>query len=132
MGVLMYEMCAGYPPFFDEDHFKLYGKIMAGKVKYPSHFHPSLKELLKKLLTSDLTKRYGNLRGGATDIKNHSWFEGVNWDQVYNRMVDAPYRPTVSGEGDASNFDNYPEDAEQYGGYPSEETDTFGTYFPGF
>ncbi|KAF9915670.1 camp-dependent protein kinase catalytic subunit, partial [Linnemannia zychae] len=132
MGVLMFEMCAGYPPFFDEDHIKLYGKIMAGKVRYPSHFSPALKDILKRLLTSDLTKRYGNLRGGATDIKHHPWFEGVNWDQVYSRQIEAPYRPTIMGEGDASNFDDYPEDAEQYGVYPPGEADEYGTYFPGF
>ncbi|KAF9273553.1 camp-dependent protein kinase catalytic subunit, partial [Mortierella alpina] len=132
MGVLMFEMCAGFPPFFDEDHIKLYGKIMAGKVKYPSHFQPALKDLLKRLLTADLTKRYGNLRGGATDIKNHPWFEGVNWDLVYSRQIEAPYRPTILGEGDASNFDDYPEDAEQYGVYPPSEMDELGSYFPGF
>ncbi|KAG0086435.1 camp-dependent protein kinase catalytic subunit [Podila epicladia] len=132
MGVLMFEMCAGFPPFFDEDHIKLYGKIMAGKVKYPPHFSPALKDLLKRLLTADLTKRYGNLRGGASDIKNHVWFEGVNWDQVYSRQIEAPYRPTIMGEGDASNFDDYPEDAEQYGVYPPGEQDELGSYFPGF
>ncbi|KAG0204546.1 cAMP-dependent protein kinase catalytic subunit [Mortierella sp. GBA30] len=132
MGVLMFEMCAGFPPFFDEDHIKLYGKIMAGKVRYPPHFQPALKDLLKRLLTADLTKRYGNLRGGATDIKNHPWFEGVNWDMVYSRQIEAPYRPTIMGEGDASNFDDYPEDAEQYGVYPVGETDDLGSFFPGF
>ncbi|KAF9434717.1 camp-dependent protein kinase catalytic subunit [Entomortierella beljakovae] len=132
MGVLMFEMCAGFPPFFDEDHIKLYGKIMNGKVRYPQQFSPSLKDLLKRLLTADLTKRYGNLRGGASDIKNHMWFEGVNWDMVYSRQIEAPYRPTVLGEGDASNFDDYPEDAENYGVYPSGEKDDLGMYFPGF
>ncbi|KAF9191451.1 hypothetical protein BGZ51_007307 [Haplosporangium sp. Z 767] len=132
MGVLMFEMCAGFPPFFDEDHIKLYGKIMAGKVRYPPHFSPALKDLLKRLLTADLTKRYGNLRGGASDIKNHPWFGGVNWDQVYSRQIEAPYRPTVLSEGDASNFDDYPEDAEQYGVYPVGEVDELGSYFPGF
>ncbi|KAF9922171.1 cAMP-dependent protein kinase catalytic subunit [Linnemannia zychae] len=132
MGVLMFEMCAGFPPFFDEDHIKLYGKIMAGKVRYPPHFQPALKDLLKRLLTADLTKRYGNLRGGASDIKNHAWFEGVNWDMVYSRQIEAPYRPTIMGEGDASNFDDYPEDAEQYGVYPIGEQDELGSFFPGF
>ncbi|KAG0365183.1 camp-dependent protein kinase catalytic subunit [Gamsiella multidivaricata] len=132
MGVLMFEMCAGFPPFFDEDHIKLYGKIMAGRVRYPPHFSPALKDLLKRLLTADLTKRYGNLRGGATDIKNHVWFEGINWDMVYSRQVEAPYRPTILGEGDSSNFDDYPEDAENYGVYPADEMDELGMYFPGF
>ncbi|KAG0306162.1 camp-dependent protein kinase catalytic subunit [Dissophora globulifera] len=132
MGVLMFEMCAGFPPFYDEDHIKLYGKIMAGKFRYQPHFSPAFKDILKRLLTADLTKRYGNLRGGATDIKNHVWFEGINWDMVYSRQIEAPYRPTILGEGDSSNFDDYPEDGETYGVYPAGETDELGMYFPDF
>jgi hypothetical protein len=36
----------------------MYEKILQGKVKWPSHFDPAAKDLLKRLLTSDLTKRY--------------------------------------------------------------------------
>jgi protein kinase A len=47
---------------------KLYEKIIAGKVRYPSYFEPLSKDLLKSLLTSDLTKRFGNLRSGSHDM----------------------------------------------------------------
>lgn len=72
-------MLAGYPPFFSEDHVVLYEKILAGKCKYPSHFDPNAKDLCKHLLTGDLTRRYGNLRGGVQDIKQHPWFAGIDW-----------------------------------------------------
>ncbi|CAG8552700.1 2283_t:CDS:2 [Diversispora eburnea] len=100
LGVLIFEMLAGYPPFYDEDHMKLYEKILAGKIKYPSFFDVMAKDLLKRLLTSDLSKRYGNLKGGSADIKNHGWFKGVDWERLARREVTAPYIPHFSGEGD--------------------------------
>nr|CAG8530204.1 11470_t:CDS:2 [Entrophospora candida] len=115
LGVLIFEMLAGHPPFYDDDHMRLYEKILAGKIKYPSYFDPLAKDLLKRLLTADLSKRYGNLRGGSKDIKNHQWFKSVDWEKLLKREFIPPYIPNVKGEGDASNFDVYPEEREPYG-----------------
>lgn len=69
---------------------------------------------MKRLLTPDLSCRYGNLKNGAEDIKNHKWFSGVDFVRVSNRQVRAPYVPNIRGEGDASHFDRYPETREKY------------------
>jgi len=37
LGILIYEMLAGYPPFFDENPFGIYQKILAGKIEFPRH-----------------------------------------------------------------------------------------------
>lgn len=103
------------PPFYDDDHLKLYEKILAGKIRWPSYFDPSAVSLLRKLLTSDLSKRYGNLKGGSSDIKRHAWFEGVDFNLLLAKQIRAPYVPTIRGDGDASHFDKYPETNEQYG-----------------
>ncbi|KAI8925499.1 kinase-like domain-containing protein [Entophlyctis helioformis] len=115
LGVLIYEMVAGYPPFYHEEHMKLYENILACKPKFPANFDPQCKDLVKRFLTSDLTKRFGNLRGGVQDIKRHKWFAGVDWDKLKNLEIQAPYIPPLKGDGDASNFDTYPEDHEPYG-----------------
>ena len=39
----------------------------------------------------DLTKRYGNLRNGVNDIKNHKWFATTEWIAVYQRKVRGPF-----------------------------------------
>ncbi|KAI8086213.1 camp-dependent protein kinase 1 [Halteromyces radiatus] len=115
LGVLIYEMLAGQPPFYDDDHLKLYEKILAGKVRWPTFFDQAAVSLLRKLLTSDLSKRYGNLKAGSDDIKRHAWFEGVDFNLMLARQIRAPYIPTIRGDGDASHFDKYPETNEQYG-----------------
>ncbi|KAJ3109960.1 camp-dependent protein kinase catalytic subunit [Physocladia obscura] len=114
-GILIYEMLAGHPPFYDDDHFKLYEKILACKPKFPSHFDPNAKDLVKRILTTDLTKRYGNLKSGVEDIKRHPWFNELDWQALEDCKIPAPYLPPCSKEGDASNFDEYPEDYEPYG-----------------
>lgn len=56
-------------------------------MKFPSHFSNELKDLLKNLLQVDLTKRFGNLKNGVADIKNHKWFAACDWIAIYQRKV---------------------------------------------
>uniref|UniRef100_A0A670K8E7 cAMP-dependent protein kinase n=1 Tax=Podarcis muralis TaxID=64176 RepID=A0A670K8E7_PODMU len=87
LGVLIYEMAAGYPPFFADQPIQIYEKIVSGKVRFPSHFSSDLKDLLRNLLQVDLTKRFGNLKNGVNDIKNHKWFATTDWIAIYQRKV---------------------------------------------
>jgi len=80
-------MAAGYPPFFADQPIQIYEKIVSGKVRFPSHFSSELKELLRNLLQVDLTKRYGNLKNGVNDIKNHRWFASTDWIAIYQKKV---------------------------------------------
>uniref|UniRef100_A0A8C5A549 cAMP-dependent protein kinase n=1 Tax=Gadus morhua TaxID=8049 RepID=A0A8C5A549_GADMO len=110
LGVLIYEMAAGYPPFFADQPIQIYEKIVSGKVRFPSHFSSDLKDLLRNLLQVDLTKRFGNLKNGVNDIKNHKWFSTTDWIAIYERKVEAPFMPKCRGPGDTSNFDDYEEE----------------------
>ncbi|KAJ8660019.1 hypothetical protein O0I10_004246 [Lichtheimia ornata] len=130
LGILIFEMLAGYPPFYDEDHVKLYEKILHGRIRWPQYFDPDARDLLKRLLTSDLSKRYGNLKGGADDVKGHRWFHSVDFNKVVARQMRAPYIPQIRGDGDASHFDRYPETQEQYG--VTNTSDPYGHLFPDF
>ncbi|TRY77505.1 hypothetical protein DNTS_035095 [Danionella cerebrum] len=84
LGVLIFEMLAGYPPFFDDNPFGIYQKILAGKLEFPRHLDFYVKDLIKKFLVIDRARRLGNMK--------------------------PPIVPKVSHEGDTSNFDTYPED----------------------
>lgn len=76
--------------------------LSQGKVRYPTYFDATAKELLKNLLVGDLSKRFGNLRSGAADIFLHPWFNEVDWEKLYRREIPAPYVPRIEGDGDAS------------------------------
>jgi len=113
LGVLLFEMLAGYPPFFDDNPFGIYEKILANRIHFPKHFDANAKDLLKKLLASDRTRRLGNLKGGADDVKKHKFFKGIDWEALAEGQVKAPIQPIVKGEGDASNFETYKEVEEE-------------------
>ena len=122
-------MVAGFPPFYHEDQMKVYEKILECKPKFPSHVRPECKDLVKRFLTTDLTKRFGNLKGGAKDVKDHPWFDGVDWQKLLNLDIAAPFVPPLKGDGDTSNFDSYPEDHEPYG---ATGPDPYSDKFKGF
>lgn len=112
LGVLMFEMLAGYPPFFDENPFGIYQKVLACRLDFPRHFDVKAKDLIKRLLTPDRAKRYGCLKAGAEDLKKHKWYKGMDWDLLLSRSVQPPYVPGVRSIDDTSMFDSYPESAE--------------------
>lgn len=113
LGILIYEMIVGYPPFVDEDPMGIYQKILSGKIVFPKLFDKNAKALVKKLLTADLGKRYGNLKNGVDDIKDHKWFKEIKWQNLLAKNIDAPFKPVVKSESDTSNFDDYPDSEEQ-------------------
>ncbi|XP_075873584.1 cAMP-dependent protein kinase catalytic subunit PRKX isoform X1 [Nelusetta ayraudi] len=110
LGILVFEMLAGYPPFFDDNPFGIYQKILAGKLEFPRHLDFYVKDLIKKFLVIDRARRLGCMKNGADDIKKHRWFKTIDWDAVPQRKLKPPIVPKVTHEGDTSNFDVYPED----------------------
>lgn len=110
LGILIFEMSAGYPPFFADQPLQIYEKIVSGKIRFPSHFSSDLKELLKSMLQVDLSKRFGNMKNGVGDIKHSKWFGDTDWVGIYNKKLTSPFIPKIKGAGDTSNFDDYEEE----------------------
>ena len=110
LGILIYEMLAGYTPFYDEaGPTQMYSKILAGKVLFPSSFSPAAQELIASLLQIKPTRRLGVLMGGASLIMRHAWFEGLDWTALYNKTITPPISVDIKDKFDLSHFDAYPE-----------------------
>lgn len=65
----------------------IYEKVLSGKLKFTDDFDEEAKDLVRKLLKVDRSRRLGNLKGGVDDIKNHPYFKGVDWKMVAERKV---------------------------------------------
>lgn len=94
LGVLMYEMICGYPPFYDKSREKLFQMIKNPYVTYPNDISSTVIDLLKKLFVVNPKQRLGS--SGASEIKSHPFFSNVNWNDVYNLKVRPPFMPRVT------------------------------------
>ena len=62
LGVLVFEMLAGYPPFYDDNPMGIYQKIMDGYYEFPPHIEPKARDLIKSFLCADRSLRLGFAR----------------------------------------------------------------------
>lgn len=109
LGVLIFEMVVGAPPFYAEDPMEVYEKILSGNPAMPTFFTRNLSDLIKKLLRSQQGKRLGNTRGGTAAVVKHKWFSSFDWASIENGEAKPPYVPNVAGKDDVTNFDQFDE-----------------------
>ena len=77
---------------------------------WPRNIDLVAKDLIKKLLVSDRTKRLGTMKNGSEDIKRHKWYKAIEWEHVVQKKLQPPIIPKVNHDGDTKNFDRYEED----------------------
>ncbi|XP_026133739.1 cGMP-dependent protein kinase 1-like isoform X2 [Carassius auratus] len=114
LGILMYELLTGSPPFSGPDPMKTYNIILRGidMIEFPKKITKNAANLIKKLCRDTPSERLGNLKNGVKDIQKHKWFEGFNWDGLRKGTLMPPIIPNVTSSTDTSNFDSFPEDNE--------------------
>lgn len=105
VGVMLYELLVGEPPFYNESLIGTYAAIMnhSQSLVFPDDIPLSdeVKDLIRSLLT-DKEIRLG--RNSASEIKNHKWFKTVNFDKISTSTP--PYIPDIKGVTDTSHFDD--------------------------
>ena len=98
LGIFLYELLYGRPPFMANDPYEIFQKVLSEKIKFSKTFDKSAKSLVKKLCEHDLSKRLGNLKGGVTDVKTHRFFKTIDWDALLSMKVKAPYIPEINAK----------------------------------
>jgi len=110
LGILIFEMLAGYPPFSDEPNRTIFEKIPTDRVEFPEFFDPEARDLIEKLLVVEPSRRLGCRTAGlngAEDIKRHPWFKTVDWANVMTKTIQGPVNPGITKDGDTHNFYKY-------------------------
>lgn len=104
LGVLLYEMLAGLPPFYDEVTDDMYRKILNDPLRFGPEFESEARSILTSLLTRDPSQRLGV--NGAEEIKKHPFFSNyVDFKKLSQKKIQPPFKPSVASPVDVSNFD---------------------------
>jgi serum/glucocorticoid-regulated kinase 2 len=95
LGVLLYEMLTGLPPFYDENTNEMYRKILSEPLHFPGPeiVPPAAKDILTKLLNRKPEQRLG--ANGASEIKAHPFFHSIDWRKLLQRKYEPTFKPNV-------------------------------------
>ncbi|XP_040333944.1 ribosomal protein S6 kinase alpha-5 isoform X4 [Herpailurus yagouaroundi] len=108
LGVLMYELLTGASPFTVDgeknSQAEISRRILKSEPPYPQEMSALAKDLIQRLLMKDPKKRLGCGPRDADEIKEHLFFQKINWDDLAAKKVPAPFKPVIRDELDVSNF----------------------------
>uniref|UniRef100_A0A060T3U1 Serine/threonine-protein kinase SCH9 n=1 Tax=Blastobotrys adeninivorans TaxID=409370 RepID=A0A060T3U1_BLAAD len=105
LGVLVFEMCCGWSPFYAEDNQQMYKNIAFGKVRFPKDaLSPEGRNFVKGLLNRNPKHRLGALED-TRELRRHEFFRDIDWDLLRAKKIPPPFKPHVTSETDTSNFD---------------------------
>ncbi|XP_048708657.1 ribosomal protein S6 kinase alpha-5 isoform X4 [Lepidochelys kempii] len=108
LGVLMYELLTGASPFTVDgeknSQAEISRRILKSEPPYPQEMSALAKDVIQRLLVKDPKKRLGCGPGGAGEIRQHPFFQKINWDDLAAKKIPAPFKPVIRDELDVSNF----------------------------
>ena len=104
LGVVFFEMLVGIPPYFSNNQEQIFKNIDKAELIIPNFISKKGQNLIKSLLVKNPAERLGS-KYDIEEIKEHSYFEDVDWDKVYNRE----YRPPPIIKDNNIKFFGYPQ-----------------------
>ncbi|OBT73245.1 AGC/AKT protein kinase [Pseudogymnoascus sp. 05NY08] len=105
LGVLVFEMCCGWSPFYAEDTQQMYKNIAFGKVRFPRDtLSTEGRNFVKGLLNRNPKHRLGAI-DDAEELKRHPFFADIDWEALTKKLITPPFKPKLKSETDTSNFD---------------------------
>ncbi|KAL8904295.1 MAG: hypothetical protein Q9207_003359 [Kuettlingeria erythrocarpa] len=105
LGVLVFEMCCGWSPFYADDTQQMYKNIAFGKVRFPKDaLSNEGRNFVKGLLNRNPKHRLGAIND-AEDLKSHPFFADMDWIALANKSIVPPFKPQLTSVLDTSNFD---------------------------
>ncbi|RXM96829.1 Serine/threonine-protein kinase greatwall [Acipenser ruthenus] len=101
LGVCLFEFLTGVPPFNDETPQQVFQNILNRDIPWPEgeeELSQDSKFAIEALLTTDVAQR-----AGLKELKQHSLFDGLDWDNLQNQAM--PFIPQPDDETDTTYFE---------------------------
>nr|XP_030706628.1 ribosomal protein S6 kinase alpha-6 isoform X4 [Globicephala melas] len=102
-GVLMFEMLTGTLPFQGKDRNETMNMILKAKLGMPQFLSAEAQSLLRMLFKRNPANRLGS--EGVDEIKRHLFFANIDWNKLYKREVQPPFKPASGKPDDTFCFD---------------------------
>uniref|UniRef100_A0A8D2N9D1 non-specific serine/threonine protein kinase n=1 Tax=Zonotrichia albicollis TaxID=44394 RepID=A0A8D2N9D1_ZONAL len=104
-GVLMFEMLTGTLPFQGKDRNETMNMILKAKLGMPQFLSPEAQSLLRMLFKRNPSNRLGAGSDGVEEIKRHPFFSTVDWNKLFRREIQPPFKPASGKPEDTFCFD---------------------------
>ncbi|XP_029141621.1 ribosomal protein S6 kinase alpha-6 [Protobothrops mucrosquamatus] len=104
-GVLMFEMLTGTLPFQGKDRNETMNMILKAKLGMPQFLSPEAQSLLRLLFKRNPSNRLGAGPDGVEEIKRHPFFSTIDWNKLYRREIQPPFKPASGRPEDTFCFD---------------------------
>ncbi|XP_014479359.1 PREDICTED: G protein-coupled receptor kinase 1 isoform X2 [Dinoponera quadriceps] len=107
-GCMLYKLLKGHSPFRQhktKDKHEIDRMTLTMNVELPETFSRELRSLLEGLLQRDINNRLGCRGNGADELKEHPFFGGIDWQQVYLQKYTPPLIPPRGEVNAADAFD---------------------------
>jgi serine/threonine protein kinase len=82
-------MLTGHPPFLNNNKNTMLKNLVTSPVPLPYYLSEDAKSLLNGLFKIRPEERLG-YKGGASEIKKHKFFSGINWTALLQKKIKAP------------------------------------------
>uniref|UniRef100_A0A4W4DV96 non-specific serine/threonine protein kinase n=1 Tax=Electrophorus electricus TaxID=8005 RepID=A0A4W4DV96_ELEEL len=105
LGVLMFEMLTGTLPFQGKDRNETMNMILKAKLGMPQFLSLEAQSLLRMLFKRNPANRLGAGPDGVEEIKRHAFFSTIDWNKLYRRELQPPFKPAAGKPDDTFCFD---------------------------
>ncbi|EJW71616.1 hypothetical protein WUBG_17477, partial [Wuchereria bancrofti] len=106
LGVLMYEMLTGDLPFHGSNRRETMSMILRAKLTMPQSLSVEAQQLLRALFKRNPANRLGCSNDDVKQIKSHPFFDTINWEKLYQREVQPPFKPLCTPSNQTRCFDS--------------------------
>jgi serine/threonine protein kinase len=105
-GLVTFEMLCGFHPFYCENRKQLFSRILTLEIDYPDFLKDEAVDLFVNLLARNPEERLGSGPRGAQDIQQHPFFSQIDFEMLFRKEIEPPFKPDVSDDFDVTYFDD--------------------------